>query len=122
MIAGAADTIKRVTLELGGKSPVVVDATADVKVAAERVVWGKFLNAGQTCIAPDYVFVHASKEEAFLAAAREALERFCGKQRTIGPQPLPARKAFGVFHCMQLLLFQIHQTEILHGILVVVSR
>jgi aldehyde dehydrogenase (NAD+) len=79
VMAAAARHLAGVTLELGGKSPVVVDASADVKVAAERVVWGKFLNAGQTCIAPDYVFVHAAKEEAFLAAAKEALERFYGK-------------------------------------------
>jgi aldehyde dehydrogenase (NAD+) len=79
VMAAAAQHLAGVTLELGGKSPVVVDATADVKLAAERVVWGKFINAGQTCIAPDYVFVHASKEEAFLSAAKEALERFYGK-------------------------------------------
>jgi aldehyde dehydrogenase (NAD+) len=79
VMTAAARHLAGVTLELGGKSPVVVDATADVKAAAERVVWGKFLNAGQTCIAPDYVFVHASKEEAFLSAAKEALERFYGK-------------------------------------------
>ncbi|HYH96711.1 aldehyde dehydrogenase family protein, partial [Hyalangium sp.] len=79
VMTAAARHLAGVTLELGGKSPVVVDATADAKTAAERVVWGKFLNAGQTCIAPDYVFVHASKEEAFLSAAKEALERFYGK-------------------------------------------
>jgi aldehyde dehydrogenase (NAD+) len=79
VMAAAARHLAGVTLELGGKSPVVVDETADVKTAAERVIWGKFLNAGQTCIAPDYVFVHASKEEAFLAATKDALERFYGK-------------------------------------------
>ncbi len=79
VMAAAARHLAGVTLELGGKSPVVVDASADAKVAAERVIWGKFLNGGQTCIAPDYVFVHASKEEAFLSAAKEALERFYGK-------------------------------------------
>ncbi|MBN1206740.1 MAG: aldehyde dehydrogenase family protein [Myxococcaceae bacterium] len=79
VMAAAAQHLAGVTLELGGKSPVIIDASADVKAAAERVVWGKFLNAGQTCIAPDYVFVHASKEEAFLSAAKEALERFYGK-------------------------------------------
>jgi aldehyde dehydrogenase (NAD+) len=79
VMAAAARHLSGVTLELGGKSPVVVDASADVKAAAERIIWGKFLNAGQTCIAPDYVLVHASKEEAFLAAAKEALERFYGK-------------------------------------------
>ncbi len=79
VMEAAARHLASVTLELGGKSPVVVDATADVEAAAERVVWGKFLNAGQTCIAPDYVWVHASKEEALLAAMKAALERFYGK-------------------------------------------
>jgi aldehyde dehydrogenase (NAD+) len=83
VMAAAARHLAGVTLELGGKSPVVVDASADVKAAAERVVWGKFLNAGQTCIAPDYVLVHASKEEAFLSAAKEALERFYGKTEEV---------------------------------------
>ena len=79
VMEAAAKHLAGVTLELGGKSPAIVDATADVKAAAERIVWGKFLNAGQTCIAPDYVYVHASQEEAFLAGVKEALERFYGK-------------------------------------------
>ncbi|NMO16012.1 aldehyde dehydrogenase family protein [Pyxidicoccus fallax] len=79
VMEAAAKHLTSVTLELGGKSPVIVDATADVTTTAERVVWGKFLNAGQTCIAPDHVWVHASKEEALLAAMREALERFYGR-------------------------------------------
>lgn len=54
----AAINLTPVTLELGGKSPCIVDATANVKMAAKRIVWGKFINAGQTCIAPDYVLVH----------------------------------------------------------------
>jgi aldehyde dehydrogenase (NAD+) len=79
VMEAAARHLASVTLELGGKSPVLVDAAADVKAAAERVVWGKFVNAGQTCIAPDYVLVHASREEAFLAEVKAALERFYGK-------------------------------------------
>ncbi len=79
VMEAAARHLASVTLELGGKSPVLVDETADVKATAERVVWGKFLNAGQTCIAPDYVLVHASREEAFLAEAKAALEHFYGK-------------------------------------------
>jgi aldehyde dehydrogenase (NAD+) len=79
VMEAAAKHLASVTLELGGKSPVLVDAGADVKAAAERVVWGKFVNAGQTCIAPDYVLVHASREEAFLSEAKAALERFYGK-------------------------------------------
>ncbi|RKG61065.1 aldehyde dehydrogenase family protein [Corallococcus sp. AB011P] len=79
VMEAAARHLAGVTLELGGKSPVIVDASADVDAAAERIVWGKFLNAGQTCIAPDHVWVHASKEEALLSGMKAALERFYGK-------------------------------------------
>ncbi len=79
VMEAAARHLAGVTLELGGKSPVVVDATADVKVAAERIIWGKFLNGGQTCIAPDYVYVHATREESLLSEMKETLERFYGK-------------------------------------------
>jgi aldehyde dehydrogenase (NAD+) len=79
VMEAAARHLAGVTLELGGKSPVIVDQTADVKAAAERIVWGKFLNGGQTCVAPDYVYVHASKEEALLAQVKETLAAFYGK-------------------------------------------
>ncbi|NTX65167.1 aldehyde dehydrogenase family protein [Myxococcus sp. CA051A] len=79
VMEAAAKHLASVTLELGGKSPAIVDASADIEAAAERVAWGKFLNGGQTCIAPDHVWVHASKEEAFLAALKAALERFYGR-------------------------------------------
>ena len=57
-----------VSLELGGKSPVIVDETADIALTAKRLAWGKCVNAGQTCVAPDYVLVHHSREEALLEA------------------------------------------------------
>ena len=57
-----------VSLELGGKSPVIVDETADIPLTARRLAWGKFLNAGQTCVAPDYVLVHESREQALIEA------------------------------------------------------
>ncbi len=60
VMAAAAQHLSSVTLELGGKSPAIVDETADLAVAAEKIAWGKFFNAGQTCIAPDYVLVHES--------------------------------------------------------------
>lgn len=59
----AAKNLTPVSLELGGKSPCIVDETANVKLAAKRIVWGKFLNAGQTCVAPDYVLVHEEVKE-----------------------------------------------------------
>ena len=62
----AAEHLTPVVLELGGKSPVVIDSTADVELAAKRIVWGKTLNAGQTCIAPDYLLVHRAVKSRFV--------------------------------------------------------
>ncbi|MEO6353308.1 MAG: aldehyde dehydrogenase family protein [Burkholderiaceae bacterium] len=65
VMAAAARNLSSVTLELGGKSPTIVDADADVRLAARATIWGKFSNNGQTCIAPDHVYVHASVKDAF---------------------------------------------------------
>jgi aldehyde dehydrogenase (NAD+) len=73
VMAAAAKNLASVTLELGGKSPVVIDESADLATTARRVVWGKFINAGQTCVAPDYVLIPESKRQAFLDEARKAL-------------------------------------------------
>lgn len=70
----AARYVTPVTLELGGKSPCIVDKTANIKVAARRIVFGKILNSGQTCVAPDYLIVHpAVKEELFAAMKKELI-------------------------------------------------
>jgi aldehyde dehydrogenase (NAD+) len=82
VMAAAARHLATVTLELGGKTPAVVDASADVRAAAQRVVWGKFFNAGQTCIAPDFALVHSSVVEQFLAAARDAVAQLYGRDET----------------------------------------
>lgn len=66
VMEAAAKNLTPVVLELGGKSPCIVDRSADLKVAAKRIAWGKLLNAGQTCIAPDYLYVQESVKEAFL--------------------------------------------------------
>jgi aldehyde dehydrogenase (NAD+) len=63
---GAAEFLTPIVLELGGKSPCIVDHNAQIDVAAKRIIWGKTINAGQTCIAPDYLFVHISKKEALI--------------------------------------------------------
>jgi aldehyde dehydrogenase (NAD+) len=76
--AAAAPGLSSLTLELGGKSPAIVDETADVASAASAVMWGKFVNAGQTCVAPDYVLVHASRLARFLDESRRALDSFYG--------------------------------------------
>lgn len=78
IMRAAAEHLSTVTLELGGKSPAIVDRSAELSQAAERIVWGKFVNAGQTCVAPDYVLVHERDADAFLAGARSALDRFYG--------------------------------------------
>ncbi|MEA4966405.1 MAG: aldehyde dehydrogenase [Oscillospiraceae bacterium] len=76
VMAAAAKYLTPVTLELGGKSPVIVDETANLKVAARRIVFGKVLNAGQTCVEPDYLFLHRSVKPAFIEAFRDALREF----------------------------------------------
>jgi aldehyde dehydrogenase (NAD+) len=76
IMGAAAKNLASVTLELGGKSPTIVDETADVKMAAKRVAWGKFLNNGQVCIAPDYLLVHESKKEAFIKEIKDTVKSF----------------------------------------------
>ncbi|MDO5510880.1 MAG: aldehyde dehydrogenase [Weeksellaceae bacterium] len=71
----AAEHLTPVTLELGGKSPCIVAKSAPVDVAAKRIVWGKFLNAGQTCIAPDYIYVHSSVKDELIARMIENIEK-----------------------------------------------
>lgn len=78
IMAAAAENLTPVTLELGGKSPAVVLADAPIQVAARRIVWGKFLNAGQTCIAPDYVLVEDSVKEQLISAMHQELVNFYG--------------------------------------------
>jgi len=69
----AAEYLTPVTLELGGKNPCIVDNTANLALAAKRIVWGKFLNAGQTCIAPDYILVHANMKTRFVNYLKEEI-------------------------------------------------
>ena len=78
VMAAAAKTLASVTLELGGKSPVIVGPDADLKQAADWITFGKFVNAGQTCIAPDHLYVHAAVKEAFLTALRSRIARAYG--------------------------------------------
>ena len=79
VMAAAAVNLTPVTLELGGKSPVIIDKSANIPVAARRVAWGKWLNAGQTCVAPDYVLVDETVQDAFVDALRTSLIDFYGE-------------------------------------------
>lgn len=75
----AAKHLTPVTLELGGKNPTIVDDTANIEVAAKRIVWGKFLNAGQTCIATDYILVHKTVKPELIEALKKAITQFYGE-------------------------------------------
>ena len=83
----AAEHLTSVTLELGGKTPALLDRSADVPRAAEAIMWGKFLNAGQTCLAPDYVLVPPELEEPFIAESRRVLRRFLGAHPSLAESP-----------------------------------
>ncbi len=85
VMRAAAEHLTPVTLELGGKSPCIVDRSADLRVAARRIVWGKFFNAGQTCVAPDYVLVHEAVEEALIEKMVEAVLAFFGEDPKLSP-------------------------------------
>lgn len=74
----AAEHLTPTTLELGGKSPCIVDETASLEVSARRIVWGKFLNAGQTCVAPDYLLVHEKVKDKLFQYMKKTVEEFYG--------------------------------------------
>lgn len=85
VMTAAAKNLTPVTLELGGKSPCIVDDMSDLTTVAKRLVWAKFSNAGQTCIAPDYVLVNAKQESALLQAMKDALLKFYGANVAASP-------------------------------------
>jgi aldehyde dehydrogenase (NAD+) len=85
VMLAAAEHLTPVTLELGGKSPAIVFADADIDVAAHRIAWGRFTNAGQTCVAPDYALVHRSVENEFLGALLRAVHDFYGEDPHASP-------------------------------------
>lgn len=85
VMQAAARRLTPVTLELGGKSPAIVDKNCDVRSAAKRIVWGKFFNAGQTCVAPDYVLVHQSVKKELINNMVETLKSFYGSDASQSP-------------------------------------
>lgn len=80
VMKAAAENLTPVTLELGGKSPVIIEKTANIKEAARRIAWGKLMNAGQTCVAPDYVLVDESRKQQFLTEMKNAFFHLYGKE------------------------------------------
>ena len=85
VMQAASKHLTPVILELGGKSPCVVDRGADLKIAAKRIAWGKTINAGQTCIAPDHVWVHESCKDTLIAEIRQQWEEMFGKNPSESP-------------------------------------
>lgn len=85
IMRAASERLTPITLELGGKSPAIVDQTANLKVAAERIIWGKFVNTGQTCVAPDYLLVHHSIQDELVKEMIGAIEQFYGKEASESP-------------------------------------
>lgn len=81
----AAANLTPVTLELGGKNPCIIDETANLQLAAKRIVWGKFINAGQTCIAPDYILVHQKSKNKFIEFLKAEITTAYGENPEISP-------------------------------------
>lgn len=107
----AAENLTPVTLELGGKSPCIVDETANIPLAAKRLVWGKYLNLGQTCVAPDYVFCAEKVHDRFVAEVKKQIKK------QFGPAPLTNPtygKIINEKHFNRLLGL-IDQTKVVHG-------
>jgi aldehyde dehydrogenase (NAD+) len=85
IMKSAAQYLSPVTLELGGKNPCIVMEDSDISISAERIVWGKFLNAGQTCVAPDYLLVHKNIEKQLIAVLKKNIHRFYGSDPQTSP-------------------------------------
>lgn len=85
IMQAAAQHLTPVTLELGGKSPCVVEPDTNLEVTAQRITWGKFVNAGQTCVAPDYLLVHKSIKEQLLGAIKDSIRQFYGENPLNSP-------------------------------------
>lgn len=81
----AAEHLTPVTLELGGKSPCIVDQTANIRLAAKRIVFGKYLNCGQTCVAPDYIYCHRAVKDQFIKEVKKQIQKQYGKQPLRNP-------------------------------------
>jgi aldehyde dehydrogenase (NAD+) len=81
----AAENLTPVTLELGGKNPCIIDETANLKIAAKRIVWGKFLNAGQTCIAPDYILIQEDMKSHFVDYLKKEITVAYGENPKLSP-------------------------------------
>lgn len=85
IMKAASERLTPITLELGGKSPAIVDQTANLDLAAKRIAWGKLMNTGQTCVAPDYICVHESVKEKFMKKLMKTIQNFYGADAQASP-------------------------------------
>ena len=85
VMKAASENLTPVTLELGGKNPCIVDSESNIDLAARRIVWGKYLNCGQTCIAPDYLLVHETIKNRFIEKAQMYIKKFYGENPLLSP-------------------------------------
>lgn len=109
----ASKNLVPVTLELGGKSPVIVDETANIKVASDRISFGKFTNAGQTCVAPDYILVNRKVKNELIQALKQSIEEFYGKNIQNSPD---FGRIVNKKHFKRLSeLLAIHHNEVIFG-------
>ncbi|MDT3428203.1 aldehyde dehydrogenase (NAD+) [Paenibacillus forsythiae] len=112
VMAAAARHLAPVTLELGGKSPCIVHEDAQLKLAARRIAWGKFMNAGQTCVAPDYIYVHASVKDRFLSELGGAVKELYGERPLLNPE---YTRIVGRKHFERLAAFLDNGTRVFGG-------
>lgn len=105
----AAENLTPVTLELGGKSPCIVDKDTNLKIAARRIVWGKFINAGQTCVAPDYLLVHKDIKDEFINCLIKEIETQYGPDPKVSPDYV---RIISHTHCRRL------ENLMKHGVIV----
>lgn len=100
IMKAAAENLTPIVLELGGKSPAIVDETANLQHAAKRIVWGKYINAGQTCIAPDYIYVHISRKNDLIKAIANQIVKFYGEDPINNPD---YGKIINIHHFQRLI-------------------
>lgn len=111
IMKAAAEHLTPVCLELGGKSPCIVDETADLEIAAKRITWAKFLNAGQTCVAPDYIYTHKNIKDKLIELVKKQIHEFYGKQPIDSPN---IAKIINETHFERLKRY-LNSDEIAHG-------
>lgn len=111
VMEAASHFLTPITLELGGKSPCIVDSVVDIDIAARRIIWGKTINSGQTCIAPDYLWVHKNMKESLIQSLKRAVDEMYG----MNPQDSPDYPRIITDQAMERLISYLQEGTILMG-------